>query len=381
MTLDWLRQRQSAKWAVFDPDVLPAWVAEMDFPLAEPVAAALRHAVDISDLGYRSERGLGEALSEYAGRQWQWQPDPRLVQSVGDVLAGVAAAIEAFTTPSDAVVIMPPVYPPFFSTVRDVTRRALVEVPLVADENGRATFDRPALELAFARADVTACVLCSPHNPTGTVFTREELSWLAGFAKEHGVTIISDEIHAPLVLPGASFVPYLDVAGQEAHAVCVGSASKGWNVPGLKCAHVVGTRASMPRFREATSLEVIYGAGHLGVLAAIAAYREGQAWLDQVVQVVDANMAMLDAELAARLPQAGFERPQASYLAWIDLRAFGLGDDPAKPIMEHGRLAVNAGPTFGDAGRGHVRVNAGTSPAIMEQIIDRLVTGVQAACA
>ena len=343
VTLPWLRERSSAKWAYFPDDVLPAWVAEMDFPLAEPVARALHQAIDRSDIGYRSERGLADALAHYAGTQWDWELDPRLVQSVGDVLAGVAAAIEAFTAPGDGVVIMPPVYPPFFSTVTGVTHRTLVEVPLVtqAGEGGardRAVMDRAGLAATFARPDVTACVLCSPHNPTGTVFTREELAWLADCAAEHGVVVISDEIHAPLVLSGATFTPYLDVVDDDAQAVMVGSASKGWNVPGLKCAHVVGTRATMPRFREVTPLEVIYGAGHLGVLAAVAAYREGQPWLDAVVDVVDANMAMIDDVLTARLPLARYTRPEASYLAWIDLSSYELGDDPAPTILERGRV-------------------------------------------
>lgn len=378
MTMAWLQQRQSAKWRFFDSDVLPAWIAEMDFPVAEPIARALHEAIDLSDLGYRSELGLGDAISECAQRMWDWNLDPRRVMSVSDVVVAVGSAVTVLTSPGDAVVIMPPVYPPFFEVVTHSAGRTLVEVPLVRDGAGRMTMDLDALAVAFARVDVTACILCSPHNPTGTVFTREELADLEALAVEHGVAVVADEIHAALTLPGISFVPYLSVAQEQARAVVVTSASKAWNTPGLKCAQIIGTGATDAVLRTRVPHDIQYGAAHLGVIGAVAAYRDGDPWLREVIAIIDANMGWLERELARRLPQAGFVRPQASYLAWVDLSAYDLGENPAAVIQEHGRVALSEGHTYGRQGRGHVRINAGTSPAILADILARMERGIEA---
>jgi len=379
MTLDWLRQRQSAKWRMFDSDVLPAWIAEMDFPIAPPIAEALRHAIDISDLGYRSDTGLADAMAEYSQRMWGWSLDPRKVMSVSDVVVAVGAVVSVLTKPGDAVVIMPPVYPPFFESVTVSARRSLVQVPLMRDDSQRYTMDLDALAAAFARTDVTACVLCSPHNPTGTVFTREELSRLAALADQHGVAIITDEIHAPLTLPGETFIPYLSVAGDDARAVLVTSASKAWNTPGLKCAQMVGTRTTDALLRAQIPHDIQYGAAHVGVIAAVSAYRDCGPWLTDVIDIIDTNMRWLEQEIPRCLPLAGFVRPQASYLAWVDLTAYDLGDDPATVIAQHGKLALSQGHTYGEQGRGFVRINAGTSPAIVAEILDRMERGIMAA--
>jgi len=379
MTLDWLRQRQSAKWRMFGSDVLPAWIAEMDFPIAPPIAEALRHAIDISDLGYRSEAGLAEAMVECADRMWDWRPDPRMVISVSDVVVAVGAVVSVLTSPGDAVVIMPPVYPPFFESVTVSAQRSLVQVPLIRDDTRRCTMDLEALAAAFARTDVTACVLCSPHNPTGTVFTRAELSSLAALADEHGVAIITDEIHAPLTMPGETFIPYLSVAGDDARAVLVTSASKAWNTPGLKCAQIVGTGATDALLRAQIPHDIQYGAAHVGVIAAVSSYRDCGPWLTDVIGIIDANMRWLEQEIPCRLPLAGFVRPQASYLAWVDLTAYDLGDDPATVIQQHGKVALSQGHTYGEQGRGFVRINAGTSPAILAEILTRMERGITAA--
>jgi cystathionine beta-lyase len=379
MTLAWLQQRQSAKWRFFDPDVLPAWIAEMDFPLAEPIADALRQAIDLSDLGYRSELGLGEATAECFQRMWGWSVDPRRVMSVSDVVVAVSSAVSVLTSPGDAVVIMPPVYPPFFESVTDSAGRALVEVPLLRDDSQRMTMDLDGLAVAFARPEVTACILCSPHNPTGTVFTREELTRLDALAAELGVAVIADEIHAALTLPGETFVPYLAVAPADARAVVVTSASKAWNTPGLKCAQVIGTDATGGLLRTRIPHDIQYGAAHVGVIGAVAAYRDGDAWLRDVIDVIDANMRWIEQELPRRLPMAGFVRPQASYLAWVDLGAYGLGDNPAAVIQERGRVALSEGHTYGQQGRGFVRINAGTSPAILTEILERMERGIESA--
>jgi cystathionine beta-lyase len=372
-----LRSRRSAKWREYPPDVLPSWVAEMDFPLAPPIAKALHNAIDRSDTGYRSLLGLAQALSLFADRSWGWAVDPANVLIVPDVVSGLVHAVNVLTEPGDGVVINPPVYHPFFMVIDDITQRTVVEVPMARADDGSYALDLGGLAAAFARPDVTAFILCSPHNPTGTVPTRAELEAVALLAERHGVAVISDEIHAPLTLPGAEHVPYLTVVPDSARAVTVISASKAWNIPGLKCAQIVTTPAVSAECARLLPLEMSFGTGHFGVIAQIAAYMEGGEWLDQVVGILAGNRQLVADLLAEQLPLAGYAQPEASYLAWLDLTAYGLGDDPSEVIRERARLALSPGPSFGRQGRGFARVNFATSPALVREIVDRLASVVQ----
>jgi cystathionine beta-lyase len=368
-----LRRRRSAKWRQYPADVIPAWIAEMDVDLAEPIAEVLLEAVRSSDTGYRHAGELPEALAEFARLRWNWAIEPGQVMVMPDVVTSISWTIQALTEPGDGVVISSPVYPPFFSCVRDITRRTLVDVPLVLDPAGRFRLDLDGLARAFARPDVTAILLCSPQNPTGSVPTADELAEVGRLAREHGVAVISDEIHAPLTLPGAVHQPFLSVAPQELRAVALVSASKAWNLAGLKCAQVVaGSDDVMAVLTQRIPIEVTYGAGHLGVLASIAAYRSGLPWLDDCLVGLDARANELAGLLRDRLPKVGYRIPQASYLAWLDCRALGLGDDPADYFLERARVALSAGTPFGDAGKGFVRLNFGTTPGILAEIVDRL---------
>lgn len=371
ITLESLAERQSAKYRAYPADVIPAWVAEMDFPLAEPIAGALHAAIDRSDTGYQSGQGLREAFVDFAARTWGWEVAPPRVTGIPDVLSGVDWGIRLLTNPGEGVVITTPVYPPFFTTIRDIAERTIVDVPL-RNVDGVYSLDIPALAEAFARPEVTAFILCSPHNPTGTVPTAHELEQVAALAREHGVAVISDEIHAPLTMPGVQHTPYLSVAGDDARAIALVAASKAWNLPGLKCAQLVSTEATSVIVREQLPKEVLYGTGHLGVIASVAAYREGGEWLAQVRGILDANRHAVADLLAEHAPRARYVLPQASYLAWIDLSAYGLGDDPSEALLREGRVAVNAGPTFGRGGEGHVRLNMATSPAILAEVIARV---------
>ena len=372
ISLDALRERQSAKYQVFPADVIPAWVAEMDFPMAPPIAAALHAAIDRSDTGYRSATGLAESLVSYAERTWGWTIPAARVIAVPDVLTGVAQSLVHLTAPGDGVVVTPPVYTPFFSTIQDVAGRTVVNVPLTALPDGSYDWDVAALEEAFARPDVTAFVMSNPHNPTGTVPTREVLAAIARAAAVHDVLVVSDEIHGPLVLPGAEHVPFMSVVEDDANAVILVSASKAWNLPGLKCAQMVGTARTAPLLAERMPMEATMGTGHLGVIAAIAAYDEGQPWLDEVRSILDSNRALLATLLAEHLPRARYVPPQASYLAWLDLRDYGVTEDPAAAVLQRGRVALNSGPTYGAGGDGFARLNFATSPAILAEIVRRM---------
>jgi cystathionine beta-lyase len=372
-----LRQRTSVKWRTFDPDVLPAWVAEMDFPLAAEVAAALHAAIDRSDTGYRSLDGLAESLVRFADDSWSWQFSRDDVFCAPDVLSAIAHSLSVLTRPGEAVVINPPVYHPFFPVVREVVGRGLVEVPMARADDGSYGWDLPALEQAFARPEVTAYLLSSPHNPTGSVPSRETLEAISLMASTHGVSVVADEIHASLVLPGAVHVPYLSVATPEASAVSVLSASKAWNLPGLKCAQAVASPAIATRITATLPMSVSFGIGHLGVLATMAAYRDGAPWLGEVIAILDGNRRLLGDLLAEHLPRVRYTAPAATYLAWLDLRDYGLGDDPAEALLARGRVALSDGPSFGTQGRGFARLNFATSPAILREIVERMATVVQ----
>jgi cystathionine beta-lyase len=333
--------------------------------------------IDASDTGYGWPDDLPDAFAEHVRDHQGWHLPPGRVLLTGDVLAGLAAVLRALTQPGDGVVVNPPVYPPFFSTIADVSGRRVVHVPL-AREAGRYVLDLDGLAAAFARPDVTAYVLCNPHNPTGGVLGVDELTAVAGLAARHGVTVVADEIHGPLALPGAPFVPYLSL-GEAAtgHAVTLTSASKAWNLPGLKCAMVVAGSGTLARtLEERIPMEVRVGSGLLGIRAAAVAFREGVPWLERARATIDRNRALLGDLLAARLPEVGYAPPAASYLAWLDCRALGLGDDPAEAFLDRGRVALSPGPAFGPGGAGHVRLNMATSAPILAEIVDRMAAAV-----
>jgi cystathionine beta-lyase len=373
-----LRRRRSAKWRRFstEADVLPAWVAEMDFPLAEPVRAALADAVALGDTGYAHPGQVAEAFAGFARRRWAWNPDVERMMVLADVMTGALWAIELLTEPGDGVVIDVPAYPPFFAAVAQ-TRRTLVTNPVLDTGDGwRLNLD--GLERAFA-GGARAYLLCNPHNPTGHVATRAELTRIADLAARHDVRLIADEIHAPLALAGARHTPYASLDHPAAsRAVTLASASKAWNLAGLKCALVVaGDDATWEALQAVPELTRI-GPGLLGVLASAAAFTDGEEWLDACVEHLALQWGRLPGLLAEHLPAVRYRPGEAGYLAWLDCRELGLGDDPAAAFLERGRVALMPGPDFGEPGRGWARLNIATSGALLEEAVRRMARAVRA---
>jgi cysteine-S-conjugate beta-lyase len=376
LSLELLRARRSAKWTTHPADVLPAFVAEMDFALAPPIRALLAELIERSDTGYPSPGSLGEAFAGFAGARFGWEVDPGRVRAAPDVMTAVTELLRALTAPGDEVVVNTPIYPPFLSVTAEIGRR-VVEAPLSRSEHG-FELDLDALEAAFA-GGARAYLLCHPHNPTGRSFRRDELELVSSLAARHGVAVISDEIHAPLTLPGARHVPYLTL-GEEAatHAVAVAGASKGWNLAGLKCALIVSGSAEMDaRLDASLSSHLRYHVGHLGVVASIAAFEQGGPWLEAVVSHLDHNRRSLDSLLRSRLPEVVYVQPEAGYLAWLDCRRLELGEDPAAAFLEHGRVALSPGPSFGTQGRGFARLNFATSSALLAEAVGRMAAGAR----
>ena len=367
-----LRRRRSVKWATNPEDVLPAFVAEMDFALAPEIRATLgralepaRHRLRGARPARRSVRGL------FAQQRYGWRLDPDRVRPATDVMTAVAELLRALTAPGDAVVVNPPIYPPFRSVTAELGRR-VVEAPLRPDAAG-LELDLEALERRFAEG-AAAYLMCHPHNPSGRSFGRVDLEAVAALADRHGVVVISDEVHAPLTLPGSTHLPYLALGGAAAvHGVAVAAASKAWNLAGLKCALIVsGSEEMDARLERALSPHLRYHVGHLGVLASLTAFEQGTPWLDGLLAHLDGNRRRLQTILGEALPEVGYVPPQAGYLAWLDCRPLDLGDDPAAAFLERGRVALSSGPLFGVEGNGFARLNFATSSAFLAEAVVRM---------
>jgi cystathionine beta-lyase len=386
LSLGQLRRRRSMKWRAHPSDVLPLWVAEMDVPLAPPIAHALREAIDAGDTGYPAGTEFAESLAAFAARRWQWDAvEVDRVAMIPDVMMGAVQVLRLVTVPGDPVVVNAPVYAPFYAFVTHDDRR-IAEAPLGPDL--RISMD--TLEDTFRQArkqqgrGAIAYLLSNPHNPTGTVHTREELTAVAALARRYGVRVVADEVHAPLVLPGATFTPYLSVDGAE-DAFSLMSATKGWNLAGIKAALAVAGPEAAADLRRLPE-EVHHGASHLGAIAHTAAYRDGDRWLDALLAGLDANRTLLGELVAEHLPGVGYARPEGTYLAWLDCRPLGLTAEegatdlavvtdlagPAKLFLEHAKVALSSGHIFGTGGAGHVRLNFATSRSILTEAVTRM---------
>ncbi len=346
LTDDEARRALVHKWGDVEPDVLPAWVAEMDYAPAPPVAAALREAVAAGITGYPSFRPggrLGEAYAGFARRHFDHEVDPGQVVPVCDVTAGIRLALDVLSD-EGPMVLPTPAYPPQLDVAR-ITGRRLVEVPLSPEAVAAGeTLDLDAVDRALADGARTV-LLTQPHNPLGHVHTRAELERLREVVRRHGARVISDEIHAPLVLPGATHVPYLSLPDTADHAVAVVAASKAFNTAGLRCAQLVtADEATHRRLVEAPDVRNDSWSP-LGVEAAVAAYTEGDAWLAALVRRLDDQRTLLRELLAEHLPEARMRPLQATYLAWLDLRAYGH-DDPAATALAKGRVRIEPGHRF-----------------------------------
>ncbi len=368
LDLSRLRSRTSAKWGYYPDDVLPLWVAEMDAYVAPEITAAVTAAMQNGDTGYPWGPRYPEAVASFAANRWNWSMDSIRTAMVADVMSGVRECISAISPDGGALILTPPVYPPFFG-VAGKLKQEIITAPL----NAEYRMDPDALEAAFKEATaggrVATMLMSNPHNPTGTVHTRAELEMLATLARQYGVRVVSDEIHAPLIMPSSTFTPYLSVANTGPDFGVV-SASKGWNLAAFKAALVMyGADVE-----EDMSL---HGAGHMAVIAHTTAFNEARPWLDAAIGGIDANRRMLGDLLETLMPRAGYQMPEATYLAWIDCRELGLGDDPAATILEQGKVGLSSGSAFGEQGKGFVRFNMATSPAIMEEAVTRMAALVK----
>ena len=374
-----LLTHKSEKWRAFPNDVLPLPVAEMDFPVAQPIRDLLSEMIAKSDLGYIGPiPELGKGFAHFAGNRWNWEVDPLQVRAATDVGVAVVEVLRVFTNPGDSILLSSPVYQNFYNWINE-TKLNLVDVPFErsGDESKNPwEINWEGIEKAYA-SGLKVHILCSPHNPLGRIYTKEELLRIVALAKRYNVLIISDEIHAPLTFKGNVFVPMLSLgADAEAVSVTVTAASKGWNIAGLKCAIIVSQNEAINNQLATMPMAVHYRASLLGGFATAIAFAEGEVWLDSVIENLDHNRHMLKELLSSQLPSVRYHIPDNSYLAWLDLEARGLGVDPSVTLLEKGRVAFNAGHMYGKQCSHYVRFNFATSPTIVTEAVHRIARAI-----
>lgn len=374
-----LHRRPGLKWRRYGGDVLPAWVADMDFPVPPPVREALVELIEAGDLGYpdwRQGSPLREAFAERMSARHGWDPEPARVREVTDIIQGVQLALSLGSDEGDAVAMLTPSYPPFLETLHQMRRRL---VPIPFEETGEGWgFDAERAEADVAAASCRALLLVNPHNPTGRMLTAPELTALGEIAERHDLVVVADEVHAELAYDGRRHVPFAGLGPSlERRSVTLTSATKSFNLAGIRCAVAhFGSDELLAGHDRAPS--ALYGTPSvLGVEATLAAWRHGDGWLAEVVAYLDGNRRRLAERLAVETPALRWRPPEATYLAWLDCSATKLGSDPAKALLDRARVALASGNDFGPGGSGFARLNFATSRAVLDRIIDRLVTAVQ----
>jgi cystathionine beta-lyase len=378
LELSELQTHRSEKWRGYPKEILPLPVAEMDFPVADPIRQTLREMIDHSDLGYLSSiPELGIAFAGFALRRWNWKVDPQQIRVAADVGVGVVEVLRVITKPGDRILINSPVYPNFFTWCHE-THLLHVDVPLTQSEqpiNGSNwILDWDGIEKAYA-SGISAHLISNPHNPLGRVYTRDELARLADLAKRYNVYILSDEIHAPLTFSEQSFTPFLAISETAREVgITITAASKGWNIAGLKCAIIVTENEKVFETLKAIAPATHYRASILGAFATVTAFEKGEPWLDELMTELDTNRNLVAQLIAAQTPKVGYRIPHCSYLAWLDLSAYELGENPSATLIERAKVAFVPGIQFGPQSAQFVRLNYATSPAILEEAFNRLAS-------
>ncbi|HEV7205430.1 MAG TPA: aminotransferase class I/II-fold pyridoxal phosphate-dependent enzyme [Jatrophihabitans sp.] len=366
-SLEWLRAKRGVKWARPSAAVLPAWVADMDFPLARPIRAAIEAALDRGDLGYPDwpVDPLAEPFTARMAQRYGWSPDPAHVRSLTDLIQAVQLVLHLGTEPGDGVVVHTPNYPPFLATIASMGRTT-IPAPLVVDD-GTWTWDHAALDRAAARARVL--LLVNPQNPTGRSFTADELGRLAELAERHDLVVISDEIHADLTHDPRRHVPFASLGAEvAARTVTVSSATKAFNIAGLRTALAHVGPAELRRRWDAQPPDLFGGVNVLGVEATLAAWRDGGSWLDALRAQLRTNRDRV-AAWAAGHDGVSWLPPEAGYLAWLDIPE--IAGDPAARFRAAG-VELSPGPDFGPGNETRARLNFATSSAVLDTILERL---------
>jgi len=372
---DALAGRLGVKWSRDGPEVLAAWVADMDFPVAPAIIERLLDVVQRQDFGYPGpdlDSSVRVAFAERSAERYGFVVDPDLVVITTEVVQAIYAVLMSCTAPDDPVVIVTPAYPPFFAAVRDTGRRTVL-CPMAQAATG-PVLDTEALRAAVLESGARALLLCNPHNPTGRVFARAELEAVAALAEERDLLVIADEIHADIVFEGSMHVPIASLSQAIAErTVTLSSTSKGFNLAGLRCAVAAfGGRALRDRF-DSLPAHVRGSSSVLGMVATLAAWQHGGPWLEAVMEQLSRNREIVRSAVA-RLAGVRHVQPEGTYLAWLDFAATPIADDPAGWLRENARVALAPGIDFGATGAAHARLNFATPRPILLDLLERIET-------
>ncbi|WCC79829.1 aminotransferase class I/II-fold pyridoxal phosphate-dependent enzyme [Cutibacterium equinum] len=377
-TVEWLRSRGTARWQDVAEDVIPLWVAEMDFRVAPPIQRAIEDTVANHAYGYPCDNGLRHSWAAWVKKVQGLTIDPLKVRYLRNVLSGVQLAIRTYSAPGSPVIVPSPAYMPFWE-VPGLEGREIIAVPMIDSDLGW-TLDLDGIDAAFGRG-AGSLILCQPYNPLGRVFTADELGALAEVVESHHGFVISDEIHGPLV-PACperkASVPYATVSeAAAAHSVLVSSASKSFNIPGLMTAFItLFTPEQAKLWDEKVHPLDAAGATTIGLAANKAAFDSGQEWLDAANRYIHDNAVWLSETLADQLPAVDYRVPEGTYLGWLDFSAYELPTSPGQWLLRHARIRLNDGPTFGPGGEGHARINFATPRYLLEEAVDRMVSAI-----
>jgi cystathionine beta-lyase len=372
------RPTDSDKWHQYDEDVLPLWVADMDFAAPEPVIRALRERVDHGIFGYGQEPPeLRPVIVERLQNEYKWQVAASDLVFLPGVVTSFNLAIHAVNSPGDGVLVQTPVYSRILEAPGHA-RCTLDRMELTLRPDGQYEIDFDAFEAAIT-GRTRIFVLCNPHNPVGRVFRRDELERMAEICLRRGVVICSDEIHCDLVFPGHEHVPIASLDPEVARqTITLMAPSKTYNIAGLKCAVAIVENSELWKRLQAAMAGLVPEINTMGYTATLAAYRDGQPWLSAVLRYLEANRDFLQEYVDARLPGITMSQPEGTYLAWLDCRQAGIPGNPHQFFLEKARVAVNDGGTFGEGGEGFVRLNFGCPRSTLEEALERMNTALLA---
>lgn len=372
------RQNHNNKWRRYAADVMPAWVAEHDFRPPDAVVEAMATTIERGDFGYNDlDEEVSHAFAGWARRRYGWSVDSGMVDPCVDALAGVTASVTGLSEPGEGVILTPPIYNVFLEICPTSRRRQLEW--LMRRDHDRGWYLHPDdLEtLVQQEPDARVLLWCNPHNPTGWVPDRAVMARIVELAHEYDFYVVSDEIHADVVYPPTSFTPMLSIPGAAERTVTITSPAKTFALSGLRCAvKAYGDPDLRERLRAAHPQLLLGHPARTGMDATIAAWAEGGGWVDELLIHLAGLRDQLQTRLAAEAPTVRFHPPQSTFLAWLDLSDCGLGDQPGARLLDDGRVAVQEGTIFGTNGQGHVRVNFGTSPALLDEIINRIISSI-----
>jgi cystathionine beta-lyase len=372
LTAQRLRNKTCVKWHHFDDDVLPLWVADMDFPVAEPIKAAITEVLDRNDLGYPPHDGLPglkEAALERLSARYGWQLQPEQLQALNGTVSELYLAVLACTSVGEEVIVQAPIYPPFLSAIGDAGRNVLYNQLLETPHGWEIDFD--GLEKLVTPA-TRLLALCNPHNPSGRVFKRDELEKLADFALRHRLWVVSDELHSDLVYPGHAHLPLASCPEIGQRTLTLFGPTKTFTIAGLRISFIASRNSELLE-RIKTFAHGLVGAPNvLAQAAAIAAYREGGPWLEQTLSYLDGNRRFLADYLKEHLPGVGYRPPEGTYLAWLDFHKLLPADELEDFLLKEAKVGLNLGPVYGPGGEGFARLNFATSRGILTEALDRI---------